>query len=95
MHKKNRVLGFTIIELMIAVAIIGILSALAVPAYQNYTIRAKVTEGLAYMSQYKTDVMEYYASHIVFLSISFFQPIQDNLKLFYRNAWIHQIQYWL
>lgn len=62
MHKKNRVLGFTIIELMIAVAIIGILSALAVPAYQNYTIRAKVTEGLAYMSQYKTDVMEYYAS---------------------------------
>ncbi|RTL10663.1 MAG: prepilin-type N-terminal cleavage/methylation domain-containing protein [Neisseriaceae bacterium] len=62
MHKKNRVLGFTIIELVIAVAIIGVLSALAVPAYQNYTIRAKVTEGLAYMNQYKTDVMEYYAS---------------------------------
>ena len=51
---------------MIAVAIIGVLSALAVPAYQNYTIRAKVTEGLAYMDQYKTDVMEYYASQGIF-----------------------------
>jgi type IV pilus assembly protein PilA len=62
MHRKNRVLGFTIIELMIAVAIIGITSALAVPAYQNYVVRAKVTEGLSYMNQYKNEVMEYFSS---------------------------------
>lgn len=54
--------GFTLIELMIVVAIIGILAAVAIPAYQDYTIRAQVSEGLALASGSKTAVTEYYSS---------------------------------
>ncbi len=51
--------GFTLIELMIVVAIVGILAAIALPAYQDYVIRSKMSEGEAAIAACKTSVSEY------------------------------------
>ena len=57
--------GFTLIELMIVIAIVGILAAVALPAYQDYTVRAKVSEAVAKAAEIKTAVAEYYSANSV------------------------------
>jgi type IV pilus assembly protein PilA len=63
---RTRHNGFTLIELMIVIAIIGILAAISIPAYHNYLIRSQVTEGLSLADSWKTAVGEFFASYGTF-----------------------------
>ena len=61
--KKSNQKGFTLIELMIVIAIIGILAAVALPAYQDYTIRARMSEPLALLGEAKNSMTEYFIAN--------------------------------
>ena len=76
--------GFTLIELMIVVAIIGILAAVAIPAYQDYTARAQVTEAVELLSGGKTPMAEYYADKGVYPAAA--ASVMGNLRGKYTSV---------
>ena len=60
--QRSRQQGFTLIELMIVIAIVGVLAAIALPAYQDYTVRARMSEPMARLAEAKTTIAEFYAA---------------------------------
>ena len=87
MKKQSKQQGFTLIELMIVIAIIGILAAVALPAYQDYTVRAKVTEVVLAASASKANVAEWAQTKNALPAAGDYSPAWTATKMVSGVAW--------
>ena len=87
MKKQANQQGFTLIELMIVIAIIGILAAVALPAYQDYTVRAKVTEVVLAASASKANVAEWAQTKNALPAAADYAPVWTATKYVTGVAW--------
>lgn len=83
---KMQTAGFTLIELMIVVAIIGVLAAIALPAYQDYVVRSKIAEALSAASSGRTAVSEAYAQYGKMVSSQASMGIQDQVSKYVQEV---------
>ena len=81
--------GFTLIELMMVVIVIGLLAVIAMPAYQDYSVRAKVSEAVLAISPAKTAVMDYFESQNTMPATAAQAGIEANLDTKYVNSVIY------
>ncbi|HEY9036997.1 MAG TPA: pilin, partial [Pseudomonadales bacterium] len=85
--------GFTLIELMIVVAIVGILAAIALPAYQDYTVRAKVSEIMVIASKDKTSISEFFISRGEMPADADEAGIQDSTSGALQSTYLSDVVY--
>ncbi|CAG9171453.1 pilin [Cupriavidus pampae] len=83
---QKRSKGFTMIELMVVVAIIGILAAIAVPQYQDYTARTQMTRAVGELSAYKTGVEDHLLRGVTTIVNSDLGYVQSNITIEYKPA---------
>ena len=75
---KNRARGFTLIELMVTVAIVGILMAVAIPAYSSYVLRARTTEAFTALAAFQPAAEQFWANNRTFTGVADRVPVSDN-----------------